>query len=129
MSVAASAFDLTNGVVVLRLTCSLFFFPHIYFKIVGNPPPALGFFVQAGFKPPLFYMRLALVTESIAALGLLFDVYTQWAALLGAASLIVAAVAVCFFNRSVKWLWNLGGMEFCVFWALACIALAMLVWN
>jgi putative oxidoreductase len=129
MSVAASAFDLTNGVVVLRLTCSLFFFPHIYFKIVGNPPPALGFFVQAGFKPPLFYMRLALVVESIAALGLLFDVYTQWAALLGAASLMVAAVAICFFNRSVKWLWNLGGMEFCVFWALACIALAMLVWT
>ena len=129
MSVAASAFDLTNGAVVLRLICSLFFFPHIYFKIVGNPPPALGFFVQAGFKPPALYMRLALVVESVAALGLLFGVYTQWAALLAAVSLTVAAVAVCFFNRSVKWLWNLGGMEFCVFWAIACVAVAMLYWN
>jgi hypothetical protein len=29
----------------------------------------------------------------------------------------------------VKWLWNLGGMEFCVFWAVACVAVAMLYWN
>ena len=42
MSITASAFDLTNGAVVLRLVCALFFFPHLYFKIAGNPPPALG---------------------------------------------------------------------------------------
>jgi len=129
MSLDAAAFDLTNAAVVLRLICSLFFFPHIYFKIFGDPPPALGFFVQAGFKPPAFYMRVALVVESVAALGLLFGIYTQWAALLGAASLAVAAVAVCVLNRSLKWLWNLGGMEFPVFWAIACIVVAMLYWN
>ena len=129
MSLAASAFDLTHAAVVLRLICSLFFFPHIYFKIVGDPPPALGFFVQAGFKPPAYFMRLALLVESTAAIGLLFGIYTQWAALLGAASLMVAAVAVCFFNRSVKWLWNLGRMEFPVFWAIACVVVAMLYWN
>lgn len=128
MTWAISAFDLGNGAVVLRLICALFFFPHIYFKIVGNPPPALGFFVQAGFRPPALYMKLATVVESIAALGLLFGVYTHWAALLGAATLTTAAIAVCFFNRSVKWLWNLGGMEFPVFWALACIAVALLYW-
>ena len=125
---AISAFDLGNGAVVLRLICALFFLPHIYFKIVGSPPPALGFFVQAGFRPPALYMKLATVVESIAALGLLFGVYAHWAALLGAATLMTAAIAVCFFNRSVKWLWNLGGMEFPVFWALACIAVALLYW-
>jgi putative oxidoreductase len=129
MSMTASAFDLSNGAVVLRLICALFFFPHIYFKVAGNPPPALGFFVKAGFKSPVFYMRLAVVVESVAALGLFFAIYTQWAALLAAASLTVAAVAVCFFNGSVKWLWNLGGMEFCVFWAIACVAVAMLYWS
>ena len=126
---SAAAFDLTNGAVVLRLICALFFIPHIYFKVAGNPPPALGFFVQAGFRPAAFYMRLALVVESIAALGLLFGIHTQWAALLAAANLAVAAIAVCFANRSVKWLWNLGGMEFPVFWSIACIGVAMLHWN
>jgi putative oxidoreductase len=129
MSIAASAFDLTNGAVVLRLTCALFFFPHLYFKVVGNPPPALGFFVKAGFKPPVFYMRVAMVVETIAALGLLLAIYTQWAALLAAAYLAIAAVGVCFFNRSLTWLWNLGGMEYCVFWAIACLAVAMLYWT
>lgn len=129
MSIAASAFDLTNGAVVLRLICSLFFFPHIYFKIVGNPPPAIGFFKAAGFKPPLLYMRIAFVVELAAALGLFFAIFTQWAALLAAANLAVAAVAVCFANRSVKWLWNLNGMEFPVFWAIACVVVAMLYWN
>jgi putative oxidoreductase len=129
MAMTAAAFDLSNGAVVLRLICALFFVPHIYFKVVGNPPPALGFFVQAGFRPPAPYMHLATAVESAAALGLLFGIYTQWAALLGAATLSVAAVAVCFFNRSVKWLWNLGGMEFPVFWAIACIAVALLHWQ
>lgn len=129
MTLAPEAFDLTNGAVILRLACGLFFLPHIYFKIFGDPPPALGFFVQAGFKPPALYMRIATVVESLAALGLILGVYTQWAALLGAATLTVAAIAVCFFNRSVKWLWNLGGMEFPVFWALACLAVALLHWS
>lgn len=129
MSITASAFDLSNGAVVLRLICSLFFFPHIYFKIVGNPPPALGFFKAAGFKPPVLYMRLAMVVELLAAVGLLFGIYTQWVALLAAASLTIAAIAVCFANREVRWLWNLNGMEFPLFWAIACVAVAMLHWG
>lgn len=129
MSLDPSAFDLTNGAVVLRLICGLFLFPHIWFKVSGDPPPALAFFVKAGFSPPRFYMRLAVVVETVAALGLIFGIYTQWAALLAAACLAVASAGVCFYNRSVKWLWNLGGMEFCVFWMIACIAVAMLYWN
>lgn len=129
MTSSVSAFDLTNGAVLLRLICSLFFFPHIYFKIVGNPPPALGFFQGAGFKPAGFWMRIALVVELVAAVALLFGVYTQWFALLAAASLLVAAIAVCFLNGSVKWLWNLNGMEFPLFWALCCVVVAMLHWG
>jgi putative oxidoreductase len=129
MSITASAFDLTNGAVVLRLICALFFFPHLYFKIAGNPPPALDFFEKAGFKPPVLYLRVATVVEIVAAFGLLFAIYTQWAALLAAAYLAVAAVGVYFFNRSFRWLWNLGGMEYCVFWAISCVAVAMLYWT
>jgi len=129
MTVTASAFDLTNGAVVLRLTCALFFIPHLYFKLVGDPPPALEFFQKAGFRPALLWMRIAIVVEMIAALCLMFAVYTQWAALVAAACLAVAAVAVCTFNGSLRWLWNLGGMEFCVFWCIACVAVAMLYWT
>lgn len=129
MPVSVSAFDLTNGAVILRLICGAFFIPHVYFKIVGNPPPALGFFKAAGFKPAGFYMRFAMVVEIVAGVGLLFGIYTQWVALLAASSLFVAAIAVCFANGSVKWLWNLGGMEFPIFWSIGCLAVALLYWN
>lgn len=129
MAFSVSAFDLTNGAVLLRVICGLFFFPHIYFKIVGNPPPALGFFKAARFRPAGFWMRVALVVELVAAVALLFGIYTQWAALLAAANLLVAAIAVCFSNRCVKWLWNLNGMEFPLFWALCCVVVSMLYWG
>jgi putative oxidoreductase len=129
MGLTASAFDLTNGAVLLRIMCSLFFFPHIYFKVVGNPPPALGFFQGAGFKPASTWMKVSMVVELVAAFALLLGIYTQWVALLAAASLMVAAVAVCFFNSGVKWLWNLNGMEYPIFWSLSCVVVAMLYWG
>ena len=74
-------------------------------------------------------MRLAVVVESVAGLGMFFGIYTQWSALLAASALMVAAVAVCSANRSVIWMWNKGGMEYPVFWAITCIAVALLHWR
>lgn len=128
MALELSTFDLTNGAVILRLICGAFFFPHIYFKIAGNPPPALGFFKAAGFKPAGLFMRLAMCVEIIAALGLILGIYTQWAAVLAALSLGVAAIAVCSANSCYKWLWNLNGIEFPIFWAISCVVVAMLNW-
>ncbi len=122
-------FDLSNGAVLLRLICSLFLLPHLWFKTVGSPPPALAFFEQAGFRPASLYMRLAVVVEVLAGSALFLGFYTKWAALLIAGALVVAAIAVCFHNRSVKWMWNQGGMEYPVFWAITCIAVALLHWN
>jgi putative oxidoreductase len=129
MFITTSNFDLSNGAVLLRIICALFLVPHIWFKIVGNPPPAHEFFVKAGFKPAVFYMRLAVVVEIIAGLGLFLGIYTQWAALLVAGVLVVAAVAVCRHDHSVKWMWNLGGIEYLVFWGICCIAVALLYWD
>jgi putative oxidoreductase len=129
LSASTFNFDFTNAAVLLRVICSLFFIPHLFFKIVGDPPPALEVFTAAGFKPPKFYMRLAIVVEIVAGLGLFLGIYTQWAALLAAASLSVAAGAICSVNRSMKWMWNLGGMEYLIFWALTCVAVAMLHWT
>jgi putative oxidoreductase len=27
-----------------------------------------------------------------------------------------------------KWIWVIGGIEYCVFWMLSCVALAVLTW-
>lgn len=129
MGITLGSFDITSAPVLLRLICALFFFPHMYFKVVGSPPPAINFFIGAGFKPPGFWMLVAFVVELIASVTLFLGIYTPWAALLAAANLLVAAVAVCFFNKGFRWLWNLNGMEFPLFWAICCIVVAMLYWN
>jgi len=124
------SFDLTNGAVLLRLICALFLLPHMYFKAFGNPPPACKTFIEAGYPKPMFFMRFVLIVEIIIATSLFFDIYTQYAALLLAALLLVAATTVYFANdKKWIWIWVKGGKEYSVFWAMACVALAMLYWQ
>lgn len=126
----ADSFDLTNGAVILRLMCALFFIPHMYFKAFGNPPPASEFFTKAGYSRPFLFMRIALVIEVMTSTMLFLNIYTQYVALLCAGMLSVAAVSVFFANdRQWIWLWPKGGKEYPVFWALTCVAVSMLYWH
>lgn len=118
----AANFDLTNGWNILRIICGAFFIPHIYAKFFV--PEALGFFVAAGFKPPAFWMYTACVIETILATGLIFAIFTPYVAAVSALHLGVAAVAVYRVSGG-KWLWNIGGYEYCVFWAISSVIVAM----
>jgi putative oxidoreductase len=124
MSGLLQNFDLTNEFNILRLICGLFFIPHIYAKFFV--PEALGFFVAAKFKPPATWMYAACVIEIVVAFGLIFGVYTAYAGAVGFVHLLVAAAAV--YKVTGKWLWNIGGSEYCVFWAIACLVVAMHAW-
>lgn len=125
----ADSFDLTNGAVVLRLVCALFFVPHMYFKMIGDPPPASKTFIDAGYPNPLLWVRIALVVELIASVLLFLDIYTQYVALLCASVLLVATASVFYANdKEWIWLWPKGGIEYPLFWALTCIALSQLYW-
>jgi putative oxidoreductase len=122
MSALAHNFDLTNGLTILRIICGAFFIPHIYAKFFV--PEALGFFVAAKFNPPKFWMYVACVIETIFAACLILGVFTFYAAIIAALHLAVAAVAVHRVTGG-KWLWNIGGSEYCVFWAICCVVVAM----
>lgn len=128
--IPADSFDITDPAVLLRLICALFFIPHMYFKAVGNPPPAIKTFIDAGYPKPLLFVRFALVTELITFTLLFLNIYTQYAALLAAAMLTVAAISVFFANgKKWVWIWPKGGKEYCVFWALCCVVVSMLYWQ
>ena len=120
----ADKFNLLNAIVILRLICGLFFVPHLYAKFFV--PEALGFFVAAGFKPPAFYMYLACAVETVLAIGLIFDIYTPYVAAVAALHLCVAGAAV--YKVTKKWLWNIGGFEYCLFWAITCVAVSLMTW-
>ena len=117
----ADKFNLLNPIVDLRLICALFFIPHIVGKF--TEPATLGFFVAAKFQPPAFWLYTAFVIEIFLAFGLIFSIYLTWVAAIAAFHLLVAAVGTYKVTR--KWLWNIGGMEYPLFWAICCVAVSM----
>lgn len=122
MSGLYHSFNLYDGFNILRIICGAFFIPHIVGKFVE--PAALNFFVAAKFKPPALWMYVAGVIEIVLALGLIFGIYTTYVAALAAIHLAVAAVAIYRVSGG-KWLWNIGGNEYAVFWAICCVVVAM----
>ena len=122
MSSVIQNFDLSNEYNILRIICGAFFIPHIYAKFFV--PEALGFFVAAKFKPPATWMYAACIIETVLAIGLIFGIYTSPVAWVAAIHLGVAAAAV-YRVTGGKWLWNIGGYEYCLFWAICCVVVAM----
>ena len=122
MSSLAHNLNLMNEFNILRIICGAFFIPHIYAKFFV--PEALGFFVAAGFKPPKAWMYVACVREVVLTIGLIFGVFTVYVAAVAAIHLLVAAIGVWKVTGG-KWLWNIGGCEYCLFWAICCAVVAM----
>src|SRR5262245_22310779 len=122
MSSLMRNFDLTDGFNILRIICGAFFIPHIYAKFFV--PEALGFFVAAKFNPPAPWMYAACIIETILAIMLIFGIYTKLAGAIAALHLVVAAVSV-YRVTGGKWLWNIGGYEYCLFWAICCAVVTM----
>ena len=124
MSLAAN-FNLFDEYNILRLICGLFLIPHLYAKFYV--PAALGFFVAAGFKPPKFWMYLAGGIEAVLAVTLILGIYVAIAGAIAAIHLLVATVGV--YRVTGKYLWNIGGYEFCLFWAICNWIIAMHVYH
>lgn len=117
----AEKFNLLDAFNLLRIVCAVFFIPHIIAKF--TVPAALKFYVDVGFKPPAFWMYLAGSIETVLTVCLFFGIYTRYAGFIGFIHLLVAAAATYKLTR--KWIWVIGGIEFCVFWALCCLVLAI----
>ena len=120
-------FDLTNPVVVVRLMAGLFYIPHVVFKLTGFTG-SLAAFAKMGFEPAMFWVSLAILTETLCAIGLTFNVYTRYAGLMSAGTMALAVYGT-FATKGVHWMWNFGGVEYLVFWGVASLALAVHEWK
>jgi putative oxidoreductase len=108
---------------VLRIGCGLFFLPHLVGKVTSREF-ALDFFAKVGFRPPAAWLYAALAIETAALLGLVFDVCTRYAAILGALFLLVAAYGLYRFTVG-HWRTKLAATEYPLFWAMCCGTVAM----
>lgn len=121
-------FDLTDPLVPVRIACGLLYVPHIVFKLTGMSG-AVAFFAKAGFNPPLAFVVLAIVAESVCAVALTLGILTKWAGLASAAVMAVAAYATIAAKGEVFWLWNLGGIEYVALWGALSILVAIHAWR
>ena len=117
----ADKFNLLDGFNVLRIVCAVFFIPHLVGKF--TVPAVLKFYVDVGFDPPKAWMYFSAVVEAFLTVTLLFGIYTRYAAIIAFIHLSVAAAAQYKLTRC--WTWVIGGIEYCTFWALCCLALAI----
>jgi putative oxidoreductase len=116
-------FDVTNEFNILRIICGLFLVPHLYAKAT-NLELMEKVYTDFRLYPPRAWIFSCMAMEVIGSIGLVFAIYTRYVALLIAAFLFVAAWAVWRYSQG-KWLWNIGGYEYPVFWAICCIVVAM----
>jgi putative oxidoreductase len=116
------AFDLTNGATILRIVCGLFLLPHLVVKF-RNQDFVKGFMDKAGLRPPIAWLYASFAVEIVASIGLLLDVYTRYVAGLTGVFLLVASWASWRVSGG-KWMWNFGGAEYPLFWAICCFVVA-----
>jgi putative oxidoreductase len=125
-AIRAENFNLLQPWNILRIFAGFCMLPHAASKFAngGLSAGTVGFFAKAGFSPAEFFVAMAATSEITIGIALMLGICTRFAALGGAAVLGLAIYAI----QTVKgfgWLWNLGGHEYNVFWALVLISIAM----
>jgi putative oxidoreductase len=125
-AIRVSNFDLTKEWNILRIMCGAFLIPHIAGKFADWAPQAatVGFFEKAGFVPGAAWVYIAAGSEALAGAALVLGICTRYAALGAAAVLGIAAYAL-FAVKGFGWVWNKGGFEFPIFWAVTCVVIAV----
>jgi hypothetical protein len=61
--------------------------------------------------------------ETVLCLGLFFGVFLKYVAFIAFIHLLVAGTAT--YKVTKSWIWVIGGIEYCVFWAICCLVVAM----
>jgi putative oxidoreductase len=116
-------FDLTDEFNILRLICGLFLLPHLYAK-ASDLEFTYKIYDDFRLYPVKTWVCSCMAIEIICSIGMVFAIYTRYVALLQAVFLFVAAWAVWRYSKG-KWLWQTGGFEYCLFWGICCIVVAM----
>ena len=122
MDSVLSIFGLENGIDILRIMCGLFLIPHMVVKFQSQEF-VKKFMAEAGLKPPTLWLYGAFAIETVSTIGLIFDLYVQYVAILVGVFLLVASYASWRVSKG-KWMWNFGGAEYPLFWAICCLIVA-----
>lgn len=119
-------FDLADPIRQLGILCGLTFVPHSLAKFTSREQVE-AFFNAAGFRPAAFFVYFSLAIEIAVTTALVLGIFVPYAAAIAAIFMLTAAISV-FKVSGGRWVWNLGGCEFHVFWAICCMIVAIHSW-
>jgi putative oxidoreductase len=111
--------DAFEPLVVIRIVCGAWFFPHCICKL-RNIGMASVTFEKAGFRPGRMWVILTVMLEVLAGIGLVLGIYERVAACLAVTVLLGASYAVLKIN-GFNWRWQKQGPEYMLFWAGMCV--------
>jgi putative oxidoreductase len=117
---------LTDPVVLLRVLSGLFYAPHVLFKLNNMTGSATFFGRILPFPEVMLY--LALAAEIACLFGLTLNILVKWLGLVSFGIMAIALYATLK-TKGALWLWNLGGVEYLVFWGLTSLALGARAWK
>ena len=104
----------------IRFMTGFIFLPHALAKLNGWSG-SVAYFTKAGFYPPELFVGLATGIEFVAGISLMFGIMTKYTSILATGLLAAATYTVLTTNNPASWwLWNMGGVEYNVFWMLLC---------
>ncbi|MGC3962391.1 MAG: DoxX family protein [Rhodocyclaceae bacterium] len=127
LSLQSARADDHLALVLLRVLTGAFYLPHVLSKIVGFAGTVV-FFGKAGFHPPEFFVIFSGSLELLVGLALIFGVLTKYAAIVSAGLMVVAAYATIVV-KGPGWYWNVGGIEYLIFWGLASLIVFVSEWK
>ena len=114
--------QLGNPIYQLALVCGLMFIPHILAAFVTREA-VFDFFRTAGFRPAGLFVNVSVAIEISVALCLVLGIWLPVAASIAGVFMLTAGAAVWKVSNG-RWVWNLGGCELHVFWAICCFIVA-----
>jgi putative oxidoreductase len=118
-----NALGLESSIDFLRVLCGVFLIPHLIVKFQSQEF-VKTYMADAGLKPPIIWLYSAFAIEIIAGTGLILGIYTRYAAILAGVFLLVASYASWRVSKG-KWMWNFGGAEYPLFWAICSFAVGV----
>ena len=123
-------FDLTDTRNVLRIMVGALLIPHALGKFSGFALNAgtVGFFEKAGLHPAAFMTGFAAFSELAVGIALILGICTRFGGFAAAAILALASYALIEVKH-VGWLWNFGGIEYNVVWAVLGILVSVDAWK
>lgn len=102
---------------LLRLVTGLWLVPHGWYKLDGNMAAAAQYFSGLGFTPGLLWAWMVALTEFGGGLCLASGFLTRLAAIPIIVFMLTATV-----HHSVNgFMWNDGGFEYPLFWAVSAL--------